>query len=95
MYVGLASANLIMGNDEKALQAALRAVAEMPENSSGHRLLIVALVRRDRSEEASMAMERLLRIVPDTKLSDVKPISRPLGFAKQFLSDLQTAGYPQ
>lgn len=93
--VGLATAQMILGHDQDALQTALQAIAEMPENGSAHRLLIAALVRLDRLAEARAAAERLLEIIPDTKLADVKPVSNPPEFAEQFLADLRAAGYPE
>ncbi len=95
ILVGLATAHLILGRDNDALETAKRSIAEMPNNGSGHRILIVALFRLDRLSEAKMALKRLLNILPDAKLSDVKPLSKPFGFADRFLTDLRTVGYPE
>ncbi len=94
MLHGLATAHLIVGRNEEALATALRATEEMPKNSSSHRVVIVALVRLGRMEEARAATKRLLSIVPDSTLASVKPPSRISGYADGFLSDLRLAGYP-
>jgi adenylate cyclase len=78
-----------------ALEAGLRAVEEMPKNGTGHRVMIVALVRLGRLEEARAATARLLKIVPESHLAKIKPASRIPGFAERFLSDLRLAGYPE
>jgi adenylate cyclase len=95
MHHGLGTAYLMCGRDADALQAGLRAVEETPKHGPSHRVLIVALVRLGRIGEAAAATARLLTIVPDTRLANIRPPSRIPGFAERFLSDLRRAGYPE
>jgi adenylate cyclase len=67
----------------------------MLRGGSSHRGLIVALVRLGRMEEAQAATARLLKIVPDSHLANIRPTSRIPGFAERFLADLRLAGYPE
>jgi adenylate cyclase len=78
-----------------ALDAGLRAIEEMPKNAASHRIVIVALARLGRLQEAREATVRLLKIVPESHLANIKPPSRIPGFAERFLSDLRLAGYPE
>jgi adenylate cyclase len=95
MLHGLGTAYLMCGRDADALEAGRRAVEEMPKHGSSHRVLIVALVRLGRMEEARAATARLLTIVPDSHLANIRPPSRIPGFAERFLADLRRAGYPE
>jgi adenylate cyclase len=72
-----------------------RAVEEMPKHGPSHRVLIVALVRLGRLDEARAAAARLLKIVPDSHLANIKPPSRIPGFAERVLSDLRLAAYTE
>jgi len=95
MFHGLGTTYLMCDRDVDALEAGLRAVEEMPKHGPSHRVLIVALVRLGRMEEAQAATARLLKIVPDSHLANIRPPSRIPGFAERFLSDLRLAGYPE
>ena len=95
MLHGLGTTYLMCGRDAEALEAGLGAVEEMPKHGPSHRVLIVALVRLGRIEEAQAVTARLLKVVPDSHLADIKPPSRIPGFAERFLSDLRLAGYPE
>ena len=95
MLHGLGTTYLMCDRNADALDAALRAVEEMPKNGASHRVVIVALVRLGRLEEAREATARLLKIVPESHLANIKPPSRTPGFAEGFLSDLRVAGYPE
>jgi len=95
MLHGLGTTYLMCDRNADALDAALRAVEEMPKNGSSRRVVIVALVRLGRLEEAREATARLLEIVPESHLASIKPPSRTPGFAEGFLSDLRVAGYPE
>src|SRR5438874_8390022 len=76
MLHGLGTSYLMCGRNTDALEAGLRAVEEMPKHGPSHRVLIVALVRLGRMEEARAATARLLKIVPESRLANVKPPSR-------------------
>lgn len=95
MLHGLATAFVMLDRLEEALETAHEAIAEMPRNGSPHRVVIVALVRLGRMDEARAATDRLLKIVPDTTLASVSPPSRPPDHAERFLADLRRAGYPE
>jgi TolB-like protein/Flp pilus assembly protein TadD len=95
MLHGLGTTYLMCDRKAEALEAGLRAVEEMPKNGSSHRLVIVALVRLGRLEEAREATVRLLKIVPESHLANIKPPSQTPGFAEGYLSDLRLAGYPE
>ena len=95
MLHGLGTSYLMCDRNADALDAGLRAIEEMPKNAPSHRIVIVALVRLGRLEEAREAVARLLKIVPESRLTDIKPPSRTSGFAEGFLSDLRLAGYPE
>ena len=95
MLVGLGMTYLMCDRNLDALEAGLRAVEEMPKNGTCHRVMIVALVRLGRLEEARAATARFLKIVPESHLANIKPPSRIPGFAERFLSDLRLAEYPE
>jgi adenylate cyclase len=95
MLHGLGTTYLMCGRNVDALEAGLRAVEEMPKHGPSHRVVIVALVRLGRMEEARAATTRLLKIVPESHLATIKPPSRIPGFAERVLSDLRLAGYPE
>jgi Flp pilus assembly protein TadD len=95
MLHGLAISYLMCGKNADALDAGLRAVEEMPNNSPHHRVVIVSLVRLGRLEEAREGTARLLNIFPESRLANIKPPSRIPGFALGFLSDLRLAEYPE
>ncbi len=95
MLHGLGTTYLMCGRDVDALEAGLRAVEEMPRHGPSHRVLIVALVRLGRMTEARAATARLLKIVPDSHLANIRPPSRIPGFAERVVSDLRRAGYPE
>jgi adenylate cyclase len=95
MLHGLGTTYLICGRNADALDAALRAVEEMPKNARSHRVVVVALVRLGRLEQAREATTRLLKIVPESHLVNIRPASRAPGFAEGFPSDLRLAGYPE
>jgi adenylate cyclase len=95
MLHGLGTTYLMCDRNADALDAALRGVEEMPKNGPIHRVLIVALVRLGRLEEAREATARLLKYVPDCHLASIKPPSRTPGFAERFVSDLRLAGHPE
>jgi adenylate cyclase len=95
MLHGLGTTYLMCDRNVDALDAGLSAIEEMPKNGSSHRVVIVALVRLGRLEEAREATARLLKIVPESHLANIKPPSRIPGFAEGFLSDLRLAGYPE
>jgi adenylate cyclase len=95
MLHGLGTTYLMCDRNADALDAGLRAVEEMPKNAPCHRVVIAALVRLGRLEEAREAVARLLRIIPESNLTDVKPPSRTSGFSEGFRSDLRLAGYPE
>jgi adenylate cyclase len=95
MLHGLGTTYLMCNRNADALDAGLRAVEEMPKNGPSHRVVIVALVRLGRLEEARQATARLLKMAPESHLADIKPPSRTSGFAEGFLSDLRLAGYPE
>jgi adenylate cyclase len=95
MFHGLGTTYLMCERNAEALDAGLRAVEEMPKNGSSHRVMIVSLVRLGRLEEAREATARLLKIIPESHLANIKPPSRTPGFAEGFLSDLRLAGYPE
>jgi adenylate cyclase len=95
MLHGLGTTYLMCDRNLEALEAGRRAVEEMPKHGPSHRVVIVALVRLGRMEEASAATARLLKIVPDSRLANIRPPSRIPGFAERFRADLRLAGYPE
>ena len=95
--VGAGLAHLISGRYDEALAAAQRAVQESPNFASGHRLMLVALGRLGRIEEAKLAARRMLELTPGITVSrsnSVSPFKDP-EFRKRSAEIYLAAGVPK
>jgi adenylate cyclase len=94
---GLGWAYLIAGKYEDALSAGLKSLQESPAWLSAHHLVVICLVQLGRVDEARIAANRLVELVPETTISAV---GRRLPFTDQafnerYLSALRVAGIPE
>jgi len=68
MFAGLGTAHLMAHRDAEALPLLQRAVQEAPKFLTSHRMLILALTRLGRLDEARDAAGRLIEIRPDYRV---------------------------
>ena len=96
LIVGIGVAHVISGRHDEALAAAQRAVQESPNFASGHRLMVMALGRLGRIEEAKLAARRVLELAPDFTVSryqSMSPFKDP-EFRKRSAEIFRAAGIP-
>ena len=92
----VATAELLRGRPEAALDAAQRSVTLNPGSESAHWVLAAALVQVDRMQDARAALEKFQASAPGVTLSKLRaalPIRRPEALEKILLS-LSQAGRP-
>jgi adenylate cyclase len=90
------SAHLACGRYEDALAAAQSAIEIDPKFASAHRLKAIALGFLGRSEEAKLAAQRMLELVPDltvSRYSSVSPV-KDADLRKRCAEMLRAAGVP-
>jgi adenylate cyclase len=82
---------------EEALTWGGRALLEMPNYGSSHRVVICALVRLDRMEEAKAAAQRLMETFPTFTLTLQRQINpwRDKVFGERYVEALGLAGVPE
>ena len=72
-HAGAAGAHLSLGDNPAAVAAALKALEVYPTHRPANIIMIVALVRDDRLEEAQNALEKLLELVPNFSTAVLGP----------------------
>jgi adenylate cyclase len=94
---GIGMSYLMLQQFEEALVWGERALREMSNYGSSHRVVIGALVGLGRLEEAAIAASRLMEAFPTFSLSLQKAINpwRDLAFAERYLDALRVAGVPE
>ena len=95
--LGTAVAHLVSGRYEQALVAAQRAIQESPNFAAGHRLMVAALGRLGRIDEAKLAALRVLELMPEFTVSRYLSTSpfKDAEFRKRSAEILRAAGVPK
>jgi TolB-like protein len=96
MRAGEAFGHLILGDLPTALRCAEDSLREgqMPLAGTSHRVLIVALWRLGREEDAREAAQAFLRAEPWTRVGRMHDVWRDRGFQDAYRADLRAAGVP-
>jgi adenylate cyclase len=94
---GIGMSYLMLEEFDEALTWGERALREMPNYGSSHRVVIGGLVGLGRLDEARLAASRLMDAFPTFSLSLQKAINpwRDLVFAERYLEALRIAGVPE
>ncbi|WP_192178280.1 adenylate/guanylate cyclase domain-containing protein [Mesorhizobium amorphae] len=94
---GIAMSYLMLERYEEALAWGERALREMPNYGSSHRVVIMALVKLNRSDEAQAAARRLMEAFPTYTLGLQRQINpwRDKVFAERYVEALGIAGVPE
>jgi adenylate cyclase len=85
MLSGAAMANVVAGNNEKAIEYGENAVARAPEHPLAHRNLAIALANVGRMDEAKRVFSGFLRLLPDysvAKFQATMPFKEPKDFER-------------
>ena len=92
-----AEAAFVEGRYEEAVEMGHKSIAAGDDFLPGHRVLAAALGQLERLDEARLAGEQVLRLVPDTTLTGTKnqfPLRRESDL-ERFLDGLRKAGIPE
>jgi adenylate cyclase len=94
---GISMSYLMLERFEEALTWGERAMREMPNYGSSHRVLICALAGLGRTDEARAAAARLMEAFPTYSLSLQREINpwRDHAFAARYLDALRASGIPE
>jgi len=93
---GIGMSYLMLERYEEALDWGEKALREMPNYGSSHRVVIGGLVGLGRLEEAKLAAGRLMAAFPTYTLTLQRQINpwRDMAFAQRYLDALRVAGIP-
>lgn len=94
---GIGMSYLMLERYEEALAWGERALREMPNYGSSHRVVIMALVKLNRPDEAQAAARRLMEAFPTYTLGLQRQINpwRDKVFAERYVEALGVAGVPE
>ncbi|RWL17416.1 MULTISPECIES: adenylate/guanylate cyclase domain-containing protein [Mesorhizobium] len=94
---GIGMSYLMLERYEEALAWGERALREMPNYGSSHRVVIMALVKLNRPDEAQAAARRLMEAFPTYTLALQRQINpwRDKMFAERYVEALGIAGVPE
>lgn len=94
---GIGMSYLMLERYEEALAWGERALREMPNYGSSHRVVIMALVKLNRPDEAQAAARRLMEAFPTYTLGLQRQINpwRDKVFAERYVEALGIAGVPE
>ena len=94
---GIGMSYLMLERYEEALAWGERALREMPNYGSSHRVVIGALVGLSRLDEAQAAARRLMEAFPTYTLTLQRQINpwRDKVFAERYVEALRIAGVPE
>ncbi|MER8830166.1 adenylate/guanylate cyclase domain-containing protein [Mesorhizobium sp. M0938] len=94
---GIGMSYLMLERYEEALAWGERALREMPNYGSSHRVVIMALVKLNRLDEAQVAARRLMEAFPTYTLGLQRQINpwRDKEFAEGYVEALGIAGVPE
>ncbi|RWP47176.1 adenylate/guanylate cyclase domain-containing protein [Mesorhizobium sp.] len=94
---GIGMSYLMLERYEEALAWGERALREMPNYGSSHRVVIMALVKLNRLDEAQAAARRLMEAFPTYTLGLQRQINpwRDKVFAERYVEALGIAGVPE
>ncbi|WP_246749927.1 adenylate/guanylate cyclase domain-containing protein [Mesorhizobium caraganae] len=94
---GIGMSYLMLERYEEALAWGARALQEMPNYGTSHRVVIMALVKLNRLDEAQAAARRLMEAFPTFTLTLQRQINpwRDKVFAERYVEALGIAGVPE
>ncbi|WP_192258260.1 adenylate/guanylate cyclase domain-containing protein [Mesorhizobium caraganae] len=94
---GIGMSYLMLERYEEALAWGARALQEMPNYGTSHRVVIMALVKLNRLDEAQAAAQRLMEAFPTFTLTLQRQINpwRDKVFAERYVEALGIAGVPE
>jgi adenylate cyclase len=96
MLWGAGMAQLMLGDNDKALISIQAAVRAIPNYPTIHRVFAFALARVGRTDEARQAMSRSLQLEPGWSLSQMSMLPwRDQPFGREYLEALVLAGAPE
>ena len=93
----IATAKLISGDCEGALERIRTGLEANPNFAPGRTILVLCLARLGRHEEAKASVKRLLEIAPDTRLANLPErflFANTIGL-EEVTNDLRSAGFPE
>jgi adenylate cyclase len=97
MLSGATIANVVAGNDEKAIEYGENAVARAPEHPLAHRNLAIALANLGRIDEAKAAFRSFMLLLPGysvEKFRTTMPFKSPKDFERAVVA-LRKLGLPE
>jgi adenylate cyclase len=92
---GLALALCMDGQYEDSILWAHKAIAEQASWTASYRSLAASLAQLGRLGEAKRAVEQLLSLEPDYRISKYAPLYRPSEGTERYLEGLRKAGLPE
>ena len=94
---GIGMSYLMLERYEEALAWGARALQEMPNYGTSHRVVIMALVKLNRPDEAQAAARRLMEAFPTYTLTLQRQINPWLDkvFAERYVEALRISGVPE
>jgi adenylate cyclase len=94
---GIGMSYLMLEHYEEALAWGARALQEMPNYGTSHRVVIMALVKLNRPDEAQVAARRLMEAFPTYTLTLQRQINpwRDKVFAERYVEALGISGVPE
>jgi adenylate cyclase len=95
--LGSAAAHLVSGRYDEALATVQRAIQEIPNSATGHRLMLLALGYLGRVDEARLIAQRVLELAPEFTVSRSLSTSpfKDAEFRKRAAKIYQAAGVPK
>jgi adenylate cyclase len=95
-YSGIAMAHFLAGRHSEAVQWAIKSIHRKPTWRLGHAVLVSALAQQNRLEEAKVAVDNFLGIIPDATISDFRKLPfKNQDDAQQIGDGLRNAGLPE
>ena len=97
-HLSMATAHFFAGRYKEAASWAERAVSEQPRFSASYRYWAASLAMCGRLEEARRAVAGVVRLAPQTRLSNAShwmPRFRPPDYAPRMIQALRKAGLPE
>jgi adenylate cyclase len=94
VHSGMATAHIMLGEYEKAIECARKSISEGPHWHTGYRMLAAALAGTGQLEEARAAAAHQLKINPGYNLRLVRVIFKPSPGRDLLIDGLRKAGIP-
>jgi adenylate cyclase len=95
VHSGMATAHIMLGKYEDAVEWARKSISEGPHWHTGYRMLAAALAGAGRLEEARAAAQHHLQINPGYNLRLVRRIFKPSSGRDLLIESFRSAGIPE